>query len=490
MIGLQIVYALVTVISLMAFFCFYEKFIISVKDSTKYTLRALWISARYCKVLFAISIIKDEERPSGINGWELLFKALFESWIYAFLVLCTTVIAGVFAFSLFPQLYEFFAGGIFILPIAIIALYVIASASLSAVFSAFSIKTLSELNTFWKPHLHTVEDFCTNPRFDNIEKPVINFKKLLPVFFLFLVMMLVVFFVESNIWVAVPLVVLCLAFWAVDAIEKKKKNKRRAKQVDTASIAWHLPTDTGTKLEKGIQDICTTYEVNDIEFIIEDVSKRIAHSTLKTDGPSTVTISTGCMRSFSHEGSLDLESILYVMAHEICHIIYKDSRYISIRRGIAALAMALFFISICAMLFSIVFINDQLIKNLTIILSLLMLILFNYANSIICNERYWRAIAELRADSKAMLYSGCSLDVAQQTLQSEDYQDAENEKIKAFDNTNVFYQNFIRMNSTDGHPPIVSRTDFLTTKWGIKSYIRLFFLFKKWHRQGKGWIGY
>ena len=300
--------------------------------------------------------------------------------------------------------------------------------------------------------------------------------------------------------IAIALLFAVLAVWHFKSLfEKRKRYLNSDKHIDVRELEENLSACEidGKPLSQMMTDICAQQGINDVKFIV-DLTEAKEKCFCEQDLWETprITISQGCLEALHtdfDDGQLAKRTV-YLLAHELCHLYHKDTRWVRWRAIIARLTdmpvlMLVGLVTIAGINTSSHLQNPVL--ALTTMLAILLLILAYgligslWIGRVIFDPRYWKGIAELRADRKALDWTGFSQELATSTFESRAIVEKENEEIAAFKTKHPIYKFERHLNAKVLHPLPSFRKEFLAKEWSLLSYVHYFQQVKR-----RGWLGY
>jgi len=303
----------------------------------------------------------------------------------------------------------------------------------------------------------------------------------------------------TSIIIIVLLFAVLMVWHFKSLFEKRKRYLNSEKRIDVQELEENLSACEidGKPLSQVVTDICTRQGISDVKFIVDlTESKEKCFCEQGLWETPRITISQGCLealRTDFDDGQLAKRTV-YLLAHELCHLYHKDTRWVRWRATIARLIdmLALMLVG----LVTIIGINttshlQNPVLALTTMLAILLLILAYgligslWIGRIIFDSRYWKGIAELRADRKALDWTGFSQELAVSTFESKFIIERENEEIAAFKTKHPIYKFERHLNANVLHPLPSFRKEFVAKEWGLLSYVRYFQQIKRC-----GWLGY
>lgn len=255
----------------------------------------------------------------------------------------------------------------------------------------------------------------------------------------------------------------------------RRKSKRSVNQKENKI---EIDKNTFGGIETDVVNMCKRLGILNIKIsILEDSNFKI-ETKIDEDGTPHIGVSYQFAQILSLESSAK-DILLYTIGHELVHIYYNDFR--NIRRRIKKSCCA-YFISLLFILL-ILFIKIYLIQYL----ELALLIFHNLIFKILCDERYWYQIAELRADRLAIqIYNG-------EKTAFINFWKRYDEEIRSKENSkNAIYNYYKKYIKIEAHPSMIRRMELIEKRerWHNWEYIEHMLLIWKWRVTNKGWNGY
>ncbi|MBO0438896.1 M48 family metalloprotease [Candidatus Enterococcus ikei] len=266
-----------------------------------------------------------------------------------------------------------------------------------------------------------------------------------------------------------------------ELVEKKRKYKLEKQNIIVDNkylLQW----------EDEICEMCQNASVYDVEIIVEDSSVRNAYAICERYKKPKIIITRAMIeylfRQSGQNSSLLSKFIKIIIGHELIHLKYKDN--LSVNKRVFVGYLSLFLTTTISMLLLTIS-TYGFIKPFICIF----LLFFMPDSWIICNERYWRQISELRADRLGIKLSGCNPKVFSEMWQLLDRIDSEMRYINDLDESNVMYKFYKRYLENEDHPNLEYRIKLinLNNKWSIMDYVKHMYVMSYWIKKRKGWNG-
>lgn len=256
-------------------------------------------------------------------------------------------------------------------------------------------------------------------------------------------------------------------------------DRRKSKtSVNQKENKIEIDKNTFGGIEKDVVNMCKKLGILNVKIsILEDSNIKI-ETTIDEDGTPHIGVSYQFVQILYSENSAK-DILLYTIGHELAHIYYNDFK--NIRRRIKTSCFA-YFISLLLVLLMLL-IKMYLIQYL----ELALLIFHNLIFKIICDERYWYQIAELRADRLAMqIYDG------EKTVFINFWKRYDEESRSKEKSKNAIYNYYRKYIKIEAHPSMIRRMELIEKRerWHSWEYIEHMLLIWKWRVTNKGWNGY
>lgn len=208
-----------------------------------------------------------------------------------------------------------------------------------------------------------------------------------------------------------------------------------------------------------------------------DTREMFANSKTGDGGVSEINISCGLVQCIDQKSEEPEEVLMMIIAHELAHLYYKDLK--KLKKRIIASGLAFILLEVASVAGMMIFVK----KSIHIIMWCVLFVLICCLGKIMTDERYWRQIAELRADRLAI--DICKAD-KQIIIEFWKHYGVTEEK-----KTNIVDQFYIKYIKVEGHPPIKRRMELIEkrNKWYWWEYFEHAILILKWRLTNKGWNG-
>ena len=336
-------------------------------------------------------------------------------------------------------------------------------------------KTVEIINSYTKEVMIPLEKKPELLQVENAPKPEIkwNVKKVLLILTC-LIMMIAFLFVlkkiEENIIVA------CIVFVSFLFLAIKDSVATHKMPNEVVSEEIRVYGDILESIQKDIVNMCQQLSLKSLECNITEENDVSVGSKVNKKGIPQVDISYGFISAIYHSKAKDI--LLFTIAHELGHIYYKDFVNVRKRLRIANVICLLIYISTILELF---IGKGKLILN---VVSLIILFGEIVLGNVMCDIRYWKQIAELRADRLAMRLSKCNKYAVIDFWK-------EDSKKKPSDTTNLVNQYYKRYIRVKDHPSMNRRMELLEKRdrWYWWEYIEHALIVIKWKMTNKGWNG-
>lgn len=242
-------------------------------------------------------------------------------------------------------------------------------------------------------------------------------------------------------------------------------------------------------IEEKIEKICSDSGICNVKFTVNTDNIINAYAQKDEDDKYQIVIYQGLLEAFrdvnkKHGGCIE-EMFLVTIGHELGHVYYDDIKKYNKRVKYAnIISLSIRFCALGCMVlikFSMAF----------LLLSMLLMFLNWFVGDIMCDLRYWKQIAELKADRFAIekIENGREAFIA--FWGNEEKIASENKKIKDLETSNLLYKYYKRYVENEAHPSIERRIYLVRNrgKWKWWEYIEHAILIRKWIFTRKGWNG-
>ena len=232
--------------------------------------------------------------------------------------------------------------------------------------------------------------------FENFQKPVIkwNVKKvliiLISLFTIITCIVLIEQFKDSRVFQAIAVVGFVFLIILESDIMKTKNNIHI---VDGIYVESYILDS----VKEDIENMCMQLGIKTLKCKITSIEEIYAESKIDDQGIPQINISNGFITEIYGNNARDI--LLITIAHELGHIYYNDFENISKRVKFSN------YVWIILMIFNILgLMLGLMIMNSLIFIMIILLIMCieNVLGKVMCDERFWKQIAEIRADRLAI----------------------------------------------------------------------------------------
>lgn len=314
--------------------------------------------------------------------------------------------------------------------------------------------------------------------FENFQKPVIkwNVKKvliiLISLFTIITCIVLIEQFKDSRVFQAIAVVGFVFLIILESDIMKTKNNIHI---VDGIYVESYILDS----VKEDIENMCMQLGIKTLKCKITSIEEIYAESKIDDQGIPQINISNGFITEIYGNNARDI--LLITIAHELGHIYYNDFENISKRVKFSN------YVWIILMIFNILgLMLGLMIMNSLIFIMIILLIMCieNVLGKVMCDERFWKQIAEIRADRLAINVCNSNkmvfVDFWKRYLEKQSKKET-----NIIDN---FYRKYIKIES---HPSMEYRMELIEKreKWYWWEYLEHALVIMKWRITNRGWNG-
>lgn len=230
-------------------------------------------------------------------------------------------------------------------------------------------------------------------------------------------------------------------------------------------------------VKENIENMCVQLGIKSLECKIIATEERYAESKISEHGIPQIDISNGFITQiYRNKAARDI--LLMTIAHELGHIYYNDFTNISKRVRISN------FVCLILMILNMLGLIATMITPIFLIIALLFMGIETVFGKVICDARFWKQIAELRADRLAI--NVCKNDKMIFVEFWKGY--LKNQKKEETNIIDQFYRRYIKV---EGHPSMEYRMKLIEKreKWSWWEYFEHALVIIKWRITNKGWNG-
>lgn len=255
----------------------------------------------------------------------------------------------------------------------------------------------------------------------------------------------------------------------INIIIQKMKNKK-------GNTNGRYLTPELKKLEKSINSLCKKLEIDYVNILVD---KNIGQPAIaKSIVPPTVILQKSFVEQFILEE--EIGKLMFVIGHELVHIKYKDTP--GMRREAIKMFIVFFVLVVCCtgLGFMCVYFGLNVIACIIAFAELAIIKIM----AIICDPRYLRQVAELRADRIGLEVCGEKADTFKAVMN----QLGEDESIVSW-KEGLLKWYLMLYEDMDEHPYIKTRIYEIGRgkKWCWKEYLRYCWLMMYNKAKGRGW---
>lgn len=318
-----------------------------------------------------------------------------------------------------------------------------------------------------KPELLSVGD---------VQKPVIewNAKKILIILMGLLAMItciaLLEQFKDSKVFQVIAVLTLVFVMIRESSIISSKKN------IDVGE-GIYIEGYILDSVKEDIENMCVQLGIKSLECKIIATEERYAESKISEQGIPQIDISNGFITQI-YENNAARDILLITIAHELGHIYYNDFTNISKRVRISN------FVCLMLMILNMLGLIATMIAPVFLIITLLFMGIETVFGKVMCDARFWKQIAELRADRLAI--NVCK---SNKMIFVEFWKGYLKNQSK--EETNIIDQFYRRYIKVEGHPSMEYRMKLIEKreKWSWWEYFEHALVIMKWRITNKGWNG-
>ncbi len=230
-------------------------------------------------------------------------------------------------------------------------------------------------------------------------------------------------------------------------------------------------------VKEDIENMCTQLEIKSLECKIISTEERFVESRISEQGIPQIDISNGFITQiYRNDAARDI--LLMTIAHELGHIYYNDFTNISKRVRISN------FVCLILMILNMLGLIASLITPIFLIISLIFMCIETVFGKVMCDARFWKQIAEIRADRLAI--NICKNDKMIFVEFWKGYL-----KNQSKEETNIIDQFYRRYIKVEDHPSMEYRMELIEKRetWSWWEYFEHALVIMKWRITNKGWNG-
>lgn len=336
-------------------------------------------------------------------------------------------------------------------------------------------KTIEIINAYTQNVMIPLEKKPELLSFQDVQKPVIqwNVKKILIILMGLLAMItcidLLEQFKDSKVFQGGAVVVCVFVMIREASIASKRTNINDDEGICVEGYILE-------SVKEDIENMCEQLGIKTLECKIIATEERYAESKISEQGIPQIDISNGFITQIYGNSARDI--LLITIAHELGHIYYNDFSNIGKRIRISNL------VCLILMILNMLGLMAAMISPIFLIIMLLIMGIEGIFGKVMCDARFWKQIAELRADRIA-------IDVCKSNKMNfvEFWKEYIEKQSK--EETNIidqFYRRYIRV---EGHPAMERRMELIEKreKWRWWEYFEHALVIMKWRVTNRGWNG-
>ena len=335
-------------------------------------------------------------------------------------------------------------------------------------------KTIEIINAYTQNVMTPLEKKPELLSFEDVQKPVIewNVKKILIILMGLLAMITCIVLLEQFKDSKVFQVIAVVVFVFVMIRESSNVSSKNNIDIGEGIYVEGYILDS---VKEDIQNMCVQLGIKTIECKIV-ATERYAESKINEKGIPQIDISNGYISQIY--GSTARDILLMTIAHELGHIYYNDFSNISKRVRISNL------VCLILMILNMLGLIATMITPIFLVITLLSVGIECVFGKIMCDARYWKQIAELRADRLAI--NVCK---SNKMIFVEFWKGYLKNQRK--EETNIIDQFYRRCIKVEGHPSMEYRMELIEKreKWSWWEYFEHALVIMKWCITNRGWNG-
>lgn len=335
-------------------------------------------------------------------------------------------------------------------------------------------KTIEIINAYTQNVMTPLEKKLELLSFEDVQKPVIewNVKKILIILMGLLAMITCIVLLEQFKDSKVFQVIAVVVFVFVMIRESSNVSSKNNIDIGEGIYVEGYILDS---VKEDIQNMCVQLGIKTIECKIV-ATERYAESKINEKGIPQIDISNGFISQIYGNTARDI--LLMTIAHELGHIYYNDFSNISKRVRISNL------VCLILMILNMLGLIATMITPIFLVITLLSMGIECVFGKIMCDARYWKQIAELRADRLAI--NVCK---SNKMIFVEFWKGYLKNQSK--EETNIIDQFYRRYIKVEGHPSMEYRMELIEKreKWSWWEYFEHALVIMKWRITNRGWNG-
>lgn len=337
-------------------------------------------------------------------------------------------------------------------------------------------KTIEIINAYTQNVMIPLEKKPELLSFGDVQKPVIvwNVKKVMIILMGLLAMITCIAlseqFKDSKVFQVIAVLTLVFVVIRESSIISSKNNIDVGEGIYTEGYILD-------SVKEDIENMCVQLGIKSLECKIIATGERYAESKISEQGIPQIDISNGFITQiYRNKAARDI--LLMTIAHELGHIYYNNFTNISKRVRISN------FVYLILMVLNMLGFIATMITPMFLIIALLFMGIETVFGKVMCDARFWKQIAELRADRLAI--NVCKNDKMLFVEFWKGYLKNQNKE-----ETNIIDQFYRRYIKVEGHPSMEYRMKLIEKreKWSWWEYFEHALVIMKWRITNKGWNG-
>ena len=340
-------------------------------------------------------------------------------------------------------------------------------------------KTIEIINAYTQNVMIPLEKKPELLSFGDVQKPVIvwNVKKLLIILMGLLAMItciaLLEQFKDSKVFQVIAVLTLVFVLIRESSIISSKNNIDVGKGI-------YIEGYILDSVKEDIENMCVQLGIKSLECKIIATGERYAESKISEQGIPQIDISNGFITQIYGNNARDI--LLLTIAHELGHIHNND--FSNIKKRVRNSNLLHFILWILNMLVLIAAIFSPKFSPIFLIVMLFVIAIERIFGKVMSDERFWKQIAELRADRLAINVCKSNkmiiVEFWKEYLEKQDRTET--------NRLDQFYRRYIKI---EGHPSMEYRMKLIEKreKWSWWEYFEHAVVIMKWYVTNKGWNG-
>lgn len=337
-------------------------------------------------------------------------------------------------------------------------------------------KTIEKINSYTQNVMIPLEKKPELLSVGDVQKPVVewNVKKVLIILMSLLAMItgiaLLEQFKDSKVFLIIAVLTLVFVMIRESSIISSKNN------IDVGE-GIYIEGYILDSVKEDIENMCVQLGIKSLECKIIETEERYAESKISEQGILQIDISNGFITQI-YRNNAARDILLMTIAHELGHIYYNDFSNISKRVRVSNL------VCLILMILNMLGLMATMISPIFLITTLLIMCIESVFGKVMCDTRFWKQIAELRADRFAI--NVCKSNKMLFVKFWKGY--SENQSKEETNIIDQFYRRYIKV---EGHPSMEYRMELIEKreKWSWWEYFEHALVIMKWRMTNRGWNG-